>query len=201
MLCWASLPSVPSSSGEFGCSPKAALLGKRRQRPLPPTGVCVTGWRRENPVRETIPPTQTVPGTLLLSVPIPGVQNEVSGGKCSLVGPSRAGREGGGQPELTPLPQISALTLCVILQGCELCCGVWRGAVPALSLPDAASASAPLPGLGTAPGPHGGQGRAQGTGTGTGDRSSRGMMVTRPCQLQEGTAPALPSVGSGSSRD
>lgn len=78
----------------------------------------------------------------------------------------------GGREEGTtadPLPQISALTLqtvtivCVILQRCELCCGVWRGAAPALSLPDAASASAPLAGVGTAPGPHGGQGWAVGT--------------------------------------
>lgn len=77
--------------------------------------------------------------------------------------------EGGRAPELTPLPQISALTLqtvtilCVILQICELCCGVWRGAAPVLSLPDAASASASLAGVGTAPEPHRGQGRAVGT--------------------------------------
>lgn len=83
------------------------------------------------------------------------------------------GREG---TRADPLPQISALTLqtvaifCVILQRCELCCGVWRGAAPALSLPDAASA--PLAGVGM----------ALGTGMGGGDGSGHRTMVTRPCQ-------------------
>ncbi|OWK51458.1 hypothetical protein RLOC_00011197 [Lonchura striata] len=59
---------------------------------------------------------------------------------------------------------------------CELCRGVWRGAAPALSLPDAASASAPLAGVGTAPG----------TGMGMGTDPAVGQWWQGPASARRG---------------